>query len=584
MASDGPTPDTGLPAGAPGIGRSGAAGVAALRPVGGTLRHDLVAGLTFAVVNVPQAMGHALLATVNPVVGIYTLMVAAPVGALCTGSVFMNVSTTSALAVATAAGLSAVGSADRTAALATLVLLVGILQLLAGLLRLGFFARFVPNSVMTGFLNGVAVLIILGQLPDLTGFDSDYSSRVAKALDLMLHPLQVDLPSTVIGVATLALILALNRTRLSKFALMLGIVVATLCTAALGWATVGVVGDMASIPRGLPTLVLPSLSLVLPLLVPAVSIAIIGLIQGAGISQAYPNPDGRYPDISRDFAGQGMANLATSLVGGIPAGGSASGTAVVLGAGARTRWANAFSGAFVVAVVLLLAPFVEQVPMPALAALLIVSAYQSLRLGQAITVWETSRAAATMMGITFVATLIMPLQYAVLLGVALSIVLYVFNESNRVLVRELVPVAGGFPIERPAPARLPGHRVTVLQLYGSIFFAAAKSLEDLLPIPGDSRRAVVIVGLRGRTEIGSTFVTVVQRYAAQLQEHDSLLMLVGVEPAVLAQLTHTGTLDLLGPDHVFPVTPQLFEAHNQALTAAEAWLAAAPQATAPAPA
>jgi sulfate permease, SulP family len=158
-----------------------------LKPERAHFVSDLIAGLTFAVVNVPQGMAHALLATVNPVLGIYTLMIAVPIGALFTGSVFMNVSTTGALSVATASSLNDVPSDFKLQALAVLVLLVGIIQLAAGLFRLGFVVRFVSNSVMTGFLNGVAVLIILGQLGDLTGYKSAYSNNVMRAFDLFLH-------------------------------------------------------------------------------------------------------------------------------------------------------------------------------------------------------------------------------------------------------------------------------------------------------------------------------------------------------------------------------------------------------------
>ena len=163
------------------IGRLGAA-ARQLRPERRHLMSDLIAGLTFAVVNVPQAMAHALLATVNPVLGIYTLMVAVPIGAIFTSSVYMNVSTTAALSVAAGAGLVDIPASQKLEALAVLVLLVGVIQLLAGLFRLGFLIRFVSNAVMTGFLNGVAVLIILGQLGDLTGYESAFSNRVAQAL------------------------------------------------------------------------------------------------------------------------------------------------------------------------------------------------------------------------------------------------------------------------------------------------------------------------------------------------------------------------------------------------------------------
>ena len=148
------------------------AAVRSLKPDRALLSSDLVAALTFAVVNVPQAMGHALLATVNPVLGIFTLMVAVPVGAIFNSSVFMNVSSTAALSVAAGVVLLDFPADQKVEALVVLVLLVGVIQLLAGLFRLGFLVRFVSNAVMTGFLNGVAVLIILGQLSDLTGYAS----------------------------------------------------------------------------------------------------------------------------------------------------------------------------------------------------------------------------------------------------------------------------------------------------------------------------------------------------------------------------------------------------------------------------
>jgi SulP family sulfate permease len=562
-----------------------------MKPERGHVTSDLIAALTFAVVNVPQAMGHALLVLVNPVLGIYTLMVAVPVGAVFSSSVFMNVSTTGALAVAAGAVLLELPAGQRAEALVVLVLLVGAIQFLAGLFRLGFLIRFVSNSVMTGFLNGVAVLIILGQLSDLTGYQSSFSNRVAQGLDLLLRIGQVNPQVTTLGLLTLALIVALlwHKT-LQRFAFIIAIAVATMLLVLLSlpslpmaaqFGAVPTVGDISPIPRELPQLALPQLSLVLSLWLPALSIAIIGLVQGAGVSQGTPNPDGRYPDVSRDFLGQGAANMATSLVGGIPAGGSVSGTALMLGAGARSRWGNIFVGLFVALIVLLIGPLVERVPMPALAALLIVAGFQGLRVEQAVMAWNTGRISRWVMGVTFVATLAMPLQFAVLFGVGLSILLNTVRQSNKVVVTQWVLQAQGFPIEQPPPPRLPSRQLTVLHIYGSLFFAAAKNIEEMLPAVGDATRAVVAVNLRGKSEIGSTFVTVLQRYSQALQARQGKLMLVGVDPALRDQLAKTGVLGIIGEDNVFVATPQIGEALNRAVAAADAWLS--PSAGAPAP-
>jgi SulP family sulfate permease len=557
-----------------------------LKPERGHLLSDLIAALTFAVVNVPQAMGHALLVMVNPLLGIYTLMVAVPIGAIFSSSVFMNVSTTGALAVAAGAVMLEFPAGQRAEALIVLVLLVGIIQLLAGLFRMGFLIRFVSHSVMTGFLNGVAVLIILGQLSDLTGYQSSFSNRVAQGLDLLLRIGQINPQVTAVGVLSLVLIVALLWHKvLQRFAFIIAIAVATVLLAVLTlpglstaaqFAAVPTVGGIAAIPRELPQLALPQLSLVLSLWLPALSIAIIGLVQGAGVSQGTPNPDGRYPEVSRDFLGQGAANMATSLVGGIPAGGSVSGTVLMVSTGAKSRWANIFVGLFVALIVLLIGPLVERVPMPALAALLIVAGFQSLRVEQAVMAWNTGRISRWVMGVTFVATLAMPLQFAVLFGVGLSILLNTVRQSNKVVVTQWVLQAQGFPVEQPPPLRLPSQQLTVLHIYGSLFFAAAKNIEEMLPAVGDASRAVVAVNLRGKSEVGSTFVTVLQRYSQALQARQGKLMLVGVDPLLRDQLAKTGVLKLIGEDNVFVAEPQLGAALNAAVAAANAWLAQPP--------
>ena len=559
-----------------------------LKPDRALLASDLAAALTFAVVNVPQAMGHALLAAVNPVLGIFTLMVAVPVGAIFGSSVFMNVSSTAALSVAAGVALVEFPPGERVQALVVMVLLVGAFQLLAGLLKLGYLVRFVSNAVMTGFLNGVAALIVLGQLGDLTGHSSGFSNRVAQALDLLLNLRGIDPAVSAMGVATLALIVALLWVGpLRRFAFIVAIAAATvtlglltLATAptAAAFAGVPTVGDVASIPRALPSFALPDLSLVPALLLPAFSVAVIGLVQGAGVSQGTPNPDGRYPDVSRDFLGQGAANVATGLVGGIPAGGSVSGTALILGAGARSRWANVFVGVCVAAIVLLAAPLVERVPMPALAALLIVAGFQGLRVAQARMAWHTGRIPRVVMVLTFVATLVVPLQFAVLFGIALSIVMHAVRQSNDVVVTQWVLQPGGLPIERPPPPRLPSGELTVLHVSGSLFFAAAKSLEALLPEVSGSRRAVVAINLRGKTEVGSTFMTVLQHYVRSLRAHDGRLMLVGVDAGVREQLARTGVLQAIGEENVFLATPRIGEALERAIAAAHAWLGQAPAA------
>ena len=332
------------------------------------------------------------------------------------------------------------------------------------------------------------------------------------------------------------------------------------------------VRDISEVPSALPRLVLPDLSLISQLLIPAISIGIIGLVQGAEVSQTFPNPDGKFSDISRDFFGQGAANLAAGLFGGIPAGGSSSGTALIVSAGGRSRWANIFAGLCVAGIVVLFANLVELVAVPALAGLVIIAGIQMVNVSSIQTVWQTNRVSRTIMVVTFVSTLVMPLQYAVLVGVVIAILVFVLQQSNTLRIVEWDAQKPGWPVELPAPTKLESNKITVLYIYGNLFYAAADTLEKNLPAVEGARRAVVILLLRGYDDLGATVIGVLHRYTQALQANGGKLVLAGVSPALRDQLQRTGILDLIGEKNLFPVTQTIGESGNIALDAAREWL------------
>jgi len=166
----------------------------------------------------------------------------------------------------------------------------------------------------------------------------------------------------------------------------------------------------------------------------------------------------------------------------------------------------------------------------------------------------------------------MPLQYAVLLGVVISILLFVFQQSNILRIVEWVVQESGWPVEQPAPGQLESNKVTVLFIYGNLFYAAATTLEKSLPAVEDTRRAVVILLLRGYDDIGSTVIEVFRRYTQALQANGGKLILAGVSPALRNQLQRTGVLSLIGEENVFLATETIGGAGNAALRAATDWL------------
>ncbi|MGB5186833.1 MAG: SulP family inorganic anion transporter, partial [Acidimicrobiia bacterium] len=185
-----------------------------------TLRSDAVAGVVLGVESVPDGLAGGLLAGVNPVYGLYGYMVGTVTGALFTSSSFMAVQATGAMAIVVADVGVVHTSDDPGRALWTLSIATGIVMLAAGLLRLGSILRFVSNAVMVGFINAVGVNIILGQLDDFTGYEADGPNRVARAFNLILNIGKVHWPTLVIGVATIALILLLERTKLGPLGLV----------------------------------------------------------------------------------------------------------------------------------------------------------------------------------------------------------------------------------------------------------------------------------------------------------------------------------------------------------------------------
>ena len=537
-----------------------------------TLRKDLGAGAVLGLVSVPDGLASGLLAGVNPVAGLYGYLFGTLAGAVATSSVLMSVQGTGAMAVVIADVPQVHDGPDAGVALVTLGVLTGLAMLAAGLLRLGPVVRFVPNAVLSGFINAVAINIILAQLSDFTGYDGEGENRVARSIDTLLHVSSFHWLTVACGVGTILLILVLEKTPLRGLGMVLAVVAVSGAVALMGSRGVAVVNDIAVIPDGLPRPQLPALDLVGALLVPALALAFVGLVQGAAISQSVPDPDGTYPDVSGDFRGQGVANVVAGVMQGVPVGGSMSATAMVREAGARSRLANIIASVVMAVVILLFADLAGLIAMPALAGLLMLVGFRTLKPDQVRMVWQTGPSQATVMTTTFVLTLLIPLQYAVLAGVGLSVVLYVARQSNKVTVTRWQFEEGSpYPTEVAPPEVLPAGEVVVLCAYGSLFFASAQVVESQLPQVDDaSRGSVVVLRLRGKEDLGSTFIQVMVRYHEALRAAGCHLVLAGVGASVMRQLTRTGSLGTLGPENVFAAEDAVGRSLQAAMARAEA--------------
>ncbi len=519
---------------------------------------DIIAAATGSVAALPEGMAFGAMVGINPIHGLYASIIGPFIGAWTTSSVHMVVSTTGALALATRGALHGISQNEKIPVLVLITVLAGLIQLLMSVLRLGLLMRFVSNSVMRGFLSAVALTIVLSQFEDVFGYyGSKHSNKVLKALDVILHYKEFNLYALGIALLTIVLTLYLERTRLKHFSMFFSLAVATLITFFIKIPALRLVGHENKIPNELPSFVFPPYENIPDVLIASLAIALIGFIQGAGVSHMRPNPSGNYPDSNKDLRGEGFANIASGFFTGIPVGGSVSHTSVLTAAGAYSRWATFISAIMIGLLVFTMSGFIEQLPMAALGGILVISGFSSLSLDGILIIWETSIQARCIMAFTFIATLAVPIQYAVLGSVVLTFILHIVEASNRVNLKALIVADDGFLKEIPPPSEIKRNEVVMLNPSGSLFFAGAYVLKELLPKADHAKHSVVIIGLGGRKEIGSTFVTVIKEYHDHLREHHCILKLVGVGQVVYHQLDRTDLLEEIGVKNVYRFDSEL---------------------------
>jgi SulP family sulfate permease len=545
-----------------------------VRPEKGTVRQEAIAGLPGAIGSVPDGMAAAVLTGVNPVFGLYASFAGPTAGGLTASTRLMVITTTSAAALAAGSAVALVPSDERPAALFLLALIAGVLMVVAGLLRLGRYTRFVSHSVMIGFLTGVAVNIVAGQIPDLTGAEAEGRFAIAKAFNVLINPSSINPASLAVGLSAIAILTLVGRTRFGSFAAIVALVVPTLAVTLLDAAGVEVVSDVGEIPQGLPLPALPELSqITFDVILGALSVAAIVLVQGSGVAESAPNRDGSRSNANQDFIAQGAGNIASSLFRGLPVGGSVGQTALNIAAGARTRWASIFSGLWMLLILVAFGGIVGRVAMPTLAAVLIVAAIGSLRIQEVQTVWLTGLSSQIALATTFLATLFLPVAAAVGIGVALSLLLQLNRGAMDLRVVELRMHEDGRFEEQPAPASLPDRSVTVLDVYGSLLYAGARTLEARLPNPGSATMPVVVLRVRGRTTFGATALSVLRSYAGRLETLGGRLFVSGLDPKVSGLIRRTGRASEERPFEIVEATPIIGESTAAAFDQATAWIA-----------
>ncbi|MFI5428568.1 SulP family inorganic anion transporter [Aeromicrobium sp. UC242_57] len=503
-----------------------------LRPRRSEWRRDALAGLPNAISSVPDGMASSLLAGVPPVHGLYASAVGPIAGGLTTSTRMMVITTTSAAALAAGSALASVRPtagrghlvahvADRTPA------------------RRGGRG---PPRALRAFRVAVGDAGIASPVSQRTSswvrsLTSSEQNRPAHCprqgrRGILFHPGRIDGWSAVAGAGALVLLFCLARTRLSMLSSLLALAVPTLLLLLVD-QDVARVRDSRSHPgRRAPPRLSGSPAMSPEVVAGAIAVAAIILIQGAGVAEAAPNPDGSRSRTNRDFAAQGVATSRAASSRGCRSVAAVGSTALNVSAGAVSRWGAIWSGIWMLIVLVAFSGVVGQVLMPTLSAVLVFAAIMSLKPHEIWTIAHAGPTPLVAMFSTFAATLLLPVAAAVGVGVTLSLILQLNQESIdlRIVEASRRRRTGHRTACAPEPRARPGRRarrvrLAVLRRCAHLAAAAAD--------PAGADGASVILRLRGRHDAGATFFTVIASYAQVLHRHGGTLYLTGVEPSLL---------------------------------------------------
>jgi SulP family sulfate permease len=446
-----------------------------------TLRADAVAGLTGGLVLVPQAVAFATIAGMPPEYGLYAAMLPAIVAAMWGSSWHLVSGPTTAISIvvfATISPLASPGSSEYIALVLTLTFLVGVFKLSMGLLRLGTLVNFVSHAVVLGFTAGAAVLIAASQIKNFFGIDIARGSSVYRIL-LALGEQITQINPWVTAVACVTVLAGvLTRRRWPKapyliVGMVAGGVAAALMDLAWGDART-LIGNVGALNVGLPPLSYPPMSAVaLEQLAPvAIAVTLLSLTEAISVARAIAVKSGQVIDANQEFVGQGLSNLAGAFFSGYASSGSFNRSGLNFDSGARTPLAAAFSAVFLLLIVVFLAPLARYLPVPAMAGILFIVAWGLIDFRNIAEVMRVSRQETVVMAVTFVATLTLQLQYAIFIGVLMSLLLFL-NRTAKPGIEDVKPVLLNGPTGFANDTGLPDcPQLKIVRINGPIFFGA----------------------------------------------------------------------------------------------------------------
>lgn len=534
------------------------------------LPRELLAALAVTSLTVPQSVAYAIIAGLPPVTGLYASALPAIVGSLTVSSRHLVVGPTNSVSLLVGSAI-ALSSDDPLRTAITLAALTGALQLTAGLLRLGSMVDYISQAVVLGYITGAGVLIGAGQLQHATRSPAGSGHLGSQLLGWLGQLDQAHLPTVALTAATALGIVALRRTMPQQPATLWAMLLGTLASWSLQLGDRGLrlVGDLAPVPSGLPTLSWPDPTLASALLPTAFAAMLLSLVEASSVARALASRSGQRLDTSTDFVGLGLANLTAAFTTAYPVSGSLTRSVLNERIGASSRLAGALGGLLVLGVLLALGPLLNLTPIASLAGILLVMAADLVDVARIREVMAANVGDWLAFLTTLVATWLLPLDQAILLGVGISIVTFL-RRVRHLVVRELVIDRHGHLRERDEHGTyLSSPSVKVLHVQGTLFFGAANELRDAIDdAMRDPAAKVLVLRLKRTQGMDLTAASVLLAADRALESRGQHLVLVGVVPHAMQLLERTGIADEIGRDGLFPSQPGWFTAMDAGLSRA----------------
>jgi SulP family sulfate permease len=523
------------------------------------LSGDLNAGITVGVMLIPQGLAYALIAGMPPIYGLYAAIVPLLIYALLGTSGQLAVGPVAMMSLLVAAGVSehaASGSPEYITLALLLAFMVGVIQLALGLLRFGFITNFLSHPVLSGFTSAAALIIALSQIKNLTGIAIPRSAGVIETLTLTVTNLgNIHLLTLIVGLSGVALILILRRVSRRLPGAILVIFLGTLLTYLLGFDEAGL-AIVGTVPAGLPVPRADFLSWTLAqdLLPIALAIALVGYMESIAVAKSFAAKNGERIDPSQELTALGVANLVGSFFLSYPAAGGFGRTAVNAQAGARTPLASMLSAAVVALTLLFLTPLFTFLPNALLAAIILVAVASLFDIKEIRFLWGANRTDLALLVITFAATLFLGIEEGILIGVAVSMLSFVYQASRPHMAR-----LGRMPGEEayrnvdryPDVERTEG--IAIYRIDASLFFGNVEHIKDglgeLLTEEPDTR--FLILDLYPVNRVDSTAIHALADIHERLRARGVTLLLSGVKGPVRDAFARSGLAARFGSDAAY---------------------------------